>query len=367
MALQQFADYPQAVEGWLVPVGPPLTKEQRAANRKVSYRADDPLSLRMSWVPWVVDAKTTSVGCKTACVDGELRDQLLLVVSQDNSCRYCHGVARALLQIQGYSRERILALESQLTQAELPRSNRVALEYARRLSRSNPRPGAREVQDLLDAGHSELSAREVAVFAAMNVFHNLTATLLGAAPDELEEMPRKWYAPVLTPFVAMILRKRGRPVGPQPFRIEHGDGPHGTVLAALAGLPAANTLGEIVNSMWTSTVLPRRTKAMLFGVVARSLQCARSEREAASLMRSDGLDDEQIGEILTTLNAPVLSDLEKVLVPFARETVRFRVEAMHRRSHEVLGSLEPAHAVEAIGVLGLANAITRLSVLSDVC
>ncbi|MEE8310930.1 MAG: hypothetical protein V3R77_01650, partial [Candidatus Binatia bacterium] len=171
----------------------------------------------------------------------------------------------------------------------------------------------------------------------------------------------------LKPFAARILAKRRRPVGPQPFRTEHGDGPYGAVLATLAGLPAANTLGEIFDSMWTSTVLPRRTKAMLFGVVARSLQCASCEREAVSLMRGNGLDDGQIDEILTTLNAPVLCDLEKRLVPFARETVRYQAEVMHQRSHEVLGSLEPAQAVEAIGVLGLANAITRLSVLSDVC
>ncbi len=49
-------------------------------------------------------------------------------------------------------------------------------------------------------------------------------------------------------------------------------------------------------------------------------------------MRSDGLDDEQIDEILTNLNAPVLSDLEKVLVPFARETVRFPDYAGSSRS-----------------------------------
>jgi len=56
-----------------------------------------------------------------------------------------------------------------------------------------------------------------------------------------------------------------------------------------------------------------------------------------------------------------------MLVPFARETVRYQHADIQRRMREVTAGMRPAEIVELVGVVSLANAVGRLSVLLDVC
>ncbi len=80
-------------------------------------------------------------------IEQDLRDMACMMVSQDNSCRYCFAATRAVLRVTGMSQKRISELESDLVTADIDEHLRGALEFSRRLAHSNPAPGAAERQE----------------------------------------------------------------------------------------------------------------------------------------------------------------------------------------------------------------------------
>ena len=52
-------------------------------------------------------------------LDLHLADLVSLIVSQENSCRFCYAAVRAMLRIQGMSEARIQRIEADLTRADL--------------------------------------------------------------------------------------------------------------------------------------------------------------------------------------------------------------------------------------------------------
>lgn len=69
-------------------------------------------------------------------LDLQLGDLIQLVVSQENSCRYCYAAVRSLLRIQGMSEARIQRIEGNLTRADLSPREMAAIAFARAQSRS---------------------------------------------------------------------------------------------------------------------------------------------------------------------------------------------------------------------------------------
>jgi hypothetical protein len=69
----------------------------------------------------------------------------------------------------------------------------------------------------------------------------------------------------------------------------------------------------------------------------------------------------EVEETLAHLGSGSLDALETVIVPFARETIRYRPVQVQRRARDLSGSLDDAQLVELIGVTALANAVCRLS------
>src|SRR5207249_256482 len=169
-----------------------------------------------------------------------------------------------------------------------------ALDFARRVSRADPRPSRSDRERLAAAGFSAPAVAELTFTAAATVFANRIATLLALPPEPLEKMVDRPLVRLLRPLIARRLRKPPR--GPEPLP-QPNDGPYAPVVAALDGSPAARVLRRAIDDAWASEVLPRRTKTLIFAVVARAL--------------------------------------------------------------------EPAETLEAIGVVALANAVCRLSVLLD--
>ncbi|HKJ24411.1 MAG TPA: carboxymuconolactone decarboxylase family protein, partial [Myxococcota bacterium] len=105
-------------------------------------------------VPWIEEALlafSLDLEARVA-LDAELADLTGLVVSQDNSCRYCFAAMRAFLRILGMPEEKISRLERDLLTADFSPRERAALRFARRLSRSDPLCGADEVRALREAG-----------------------------------------------------------------------------------------------------------------------------------------------------------------------------------------------------------------------
>ena len=67
--------------------------------------------------------------------------------------------------------------------------------------------------------------------------------------------------------------------------------------------------------------------------------------------------------MLTHLGSPELDPIEAAVVPFARETVRYRPEDIQRRARDLRAMLTEEEFLELVGVLALANGTCRLSLV----
>jgi len=138
-----------------MPSGPEVDRHLRSAIRPVVA----PTPLYFHAAPWLVDQLTLlSERLMTRVhLDHRLADLIGVVVSRDNSCRYCFAAQRAILRLLGFSEQQITRLEHDLMLADLSPAVKAALEYARRISRETvwyqtPRlqQRAREVRDRLE-------------------------------------------------------------------------------------------------------------------------------------------------------------------------------------------------------------------------
>ncbi len=320
---------------------------------------------RVAPVPWLVRTFTELATKPYAYAAAELTDLVALVVSQDNSCRYCYGVQRALFKIFGYDDALVARLERDFHVAGLPDTERVALDFARKLSRANPRPGRRDYAELASTGLEGAVIAEVAFAVAASTILNRVATLVALPPETaLESIPKVPLFRLIRPILAWRMRDARR----SPLPLADGDRGFGArVVAALGDAPGATILRRTIDEALRSDVLPRRTKALLFAVIAKALGCVYCEREARALLLAEGLDEGTIDEVLANLGSPRLDRREAILVPFVRETVRYQHADIQRRTREVTAGMRHDEVVELVGVVSLANAVARLSVLLDAC
>jgi len=326
-----------------VPVPPALRAEVRKAVGAVpGWLA------RLAPSPWLVRALCEIIKRPFAHAPREVCELVALVVSQENSCRYCYGVQRAVFKIFGYRDAYLDALERDAQVSELTPAARAALDFARRLTRANPRPGGAEFEALVRA-------------AAIT---NRIGTLLVLPPEPLVSFVGSPVFRFVRPLLAWRMRPRPRAPEPAP---RPDDGPCAAVVAALDGSPAAGVLRRAIDGAWASGVLPRRTKTLMLAVIARALGCAHGEREARRFLAAEGLAPGQLDEILANLGSPQLDAREARLVPFARETVRYQPAAIQRRMRELAHGLTAEEIVEAVGITALANAVCRMSVVIDAC
>jgi AhpD family alkylhydroperoxidase len=96
-------------------------------------------------------------------IDINLAQMLALVVSQDNSCRYCFAAHRILTRFAGMSETQIRRLEQDLLTTELPPPEQQAIAFARRLSRSTPILVQADLEPLTAYGWSDMAIREMAL------------------------------------------------------------------------------------------------------------------------------------------------------------------------------------------------------------
>jgi alkylhydroperoxidase family enzyme len=314
--------------------------------------------------PWLAHAFVRLMTKPMAYVPVPLWDLVALVVTQDNSCRYCYGVQRTMLKVAGYDDAQLARLERDFHLADLSPAERVALEFARKLSRASPRPRHADYETLARSGFAPPVIAEIVFAVAAGSFMNRAATLLALPIDsEIESLADRPGFRLWRPLLAWRLRPRvQRPAPPPP-----SEGVGAALVAALGDSPSATFLRRTIDDAWSSPILPRRTKALLVAVVAKALGCAHCEMEMRAALAVEGLEASAADEILANLGSPVLDRREALLVPFARETVRYQPAEIQRRTREVTRDMAPAETLELVGILGLANALCRLSVLLDVC
>lgn len=318
--------------------------------------------LHFMHVPWVgrclgiLSARLTT----RVHIDHELADLIGLVVSQDNSCRYCFATQRAMMRVLGFSERRIEQLEHGLLLSDLDPAVRAALTYARTISRSNPLPSVDDAIPLREAGFDDDTIREIAFMAAIHTIFNRAATIVALPPQAMEELPDRWWSRLIQPFLRPTVRKFMKRDQKQMLREEDKTGPWSFVVVALDGHPGARELRHVMDELWASPILTRRGKALLFSVVARALECRGSENEATGILREEGMSDEHIARVLDHLDVDGLTPQEQILVPFTRETVWYDTSRLQDRARKVEAALTREEFVESVAVISIANAVCRL-------
>jgi AhpD family alkylhydroperoxidase len=140
-------------------------------------------------------------------LDQAVADLVVLVVSQENSCRFCYAAVRALLWAQGMSWARIQRIEQDLTRADLPPRTMAAVAFARSQSRSGPAAARAAREALLRAGLGIDEMKEIAFTAALTDFNNRAHTIPAIPAYPIESMPDRLYARLLRPVLGLIVKR----------------------------------------------------------------------------------------------------------------------------------------------------------------
>ncbi|HEY2772707.1 MAG TPA: hypothetical protein VGK20_01515 [Candidatus Binatia bacterium] len=349
-------------ESWLEPH--PVPQDLAAAIRQVTGGGMPVWASLLTPVPWVIRTFLRTIDKKLAHMPLPLFDLIALVVAQDNSCRYCYGATRAILKIQGFGDERIEMLERDLQLAKLTPAEDAAIRYARRVSQANPMPGPQDLQDLAAAGFTPPMIAEIVYMAAFAGYGNRVATLFALPPDQIEHLLDKPLMRLMRPLIARKMRGRPQPAVKLPTPNEP---PFAELVATLDGSPTAYFVRADIDDAMASPVLTRRTKLLMCAVVGHALSCDAVTRETRRTLAAEGLSGAEIDEIVTNLGSPRLDEREQLLIPFARETVRYRNIPIQQRTRELGSRLGLDVAIEAVGMAALANSLARLSVLVSPC
>jgi len=310
--------------------------------------------------PWVVRslAGVNQYRSLLVHVDPRLAEWIGLVVSADNSCRFCYAAQSTFLRIQGLSEARIQQLQQDLLSASLGRRESTALEFARRFSRGSPLMQWSDTEPLRAAGWDDAAVREIAFVAASHVYFNRLATLPALPPEPMEKMATRWWFGLAAPLIRRRFRvRRGAPDHLAPA--ETG-GPFAQLVRHLDGLPAARAMRHVLDEAFAASHLSPAAKALVFAVVGRGLGAPLSEAEACSRLEADGWAPAEIESTLAHLGSTRLDLAERGLLPLARESIRYEPARIQRHARDLRESLGVPRFVEFVGLCSLANAVCRL-------
>jgi alkylhydroperoxidase family enzyme len=285
---------------------------------------------------------------------------IALVVSQDNSCRFCYAANRSVLKFIGVPDEVVSGLEQDLLVAADP-DLRDDLAFARSVSRADPVP-ADEYRRLVSAGRARGRMQEIAFVAACHTYYNRLATLPALPLVEVEHMLDSWWMRLLRPVIAWKMQR------PSSTRVDDsgvdmGATPFPYLIDALRPLSIARPLAAVLCEAWESPALDERTRALCFAVIARGLGASVAEREAHALLVRAGMGEDQVRTALANLAAPGMSNAEVAVARFARDTIRYKPAIVQRSARALRGVLEPEQYVDVLGITSLANAVCRLEVV----
>jgi alkylhydroperoxidase family enzyme len=295
-------------------------------------------------------------------LDHDVMDLVTLVVCQENSCRFCYAAVRGMLWAQGMSRARIQRIEQDLARADLPPRALAAMAFGRSQSRSGP-VGARAARAALEqAGIGAEEMREIAFAVALTDFSNRAHTIAAVPTRPMERMPDQLHMRLLRPLLNRLLRRSRYPGRPTPLE-RAPSSPYARLVQAYAGSPIATTVARTLEDMWASPHLTRRCKLLMLAVVARGLACEACAPELGEALQREGVKEATLTQVLTHLDAPELDPVERLLVPFARETIWYEPAPIQRRTRALRERLSGPQLVEAIGVASLANGLCRMGAM----
>ena len=315
---------------------------------------------------WVRMTYLDAVRCPLAALASGDMELAGLVTAQENACRYCYGAARARMKMIGFTDEMVDRIERNVQLVEAEPRERELVQFCRNLARSKPRPSRQAREKLKEVGYSELQTAELAFVVAAAGFCNRTSTLLAVPPEvEMEGFGRqqKGFFNKLSSWLPG--KKQPAKLPPPNHPPPKFDGPYGKLVRTLEGSPAAAVLEAMLNAAFSSEVLPRRSLSLVFAVVAHTLECQICETGAAEILDGEGFSRGDLGEVLDTLASPKLTELEALVIPWARDTVWMPEQParIQSRTRPLLDALGPRVLVEAVGAAALANSCVRLAML----
>ena len=177
---------------------------EREVVRRFGFASN--LAKYLTPVRWLMDAEQIGEARVTPGISVPLRAFISMVVAMDSSCRHCYGAFRSMLKILGYPEGLIRELEESFATNQLTNKEQAALEFARKVSRSAPRPSESDLRELTAAGYSQLEIAEIAYLAGLNAGGNRLATLLAVPPSQLEEIDANWFDKLKRPFTRKEFR-----------------------------------------------------------------------------------------------------------------------------------------------------------------
>jgi alkylhydroperoxidase family enzyme len=258
------------------------------------------------------------------------------------------------------SRARIERMEQDLARGQLSARTMAAIAFGRSQSRSGP-PAAKAAREALErAGVGFEDMREIAFAAGITDFSNRVHTIPAIPARLIERIPEQLHMRLLRPLVGRLIkshRYRGQATAQDPVPLY----PYVRLVNAYAGSPIAAALGRTLDEMWASPNLTRRCKLLMLAVVARGLACDVCALDVAAALEQEGIDAPTLTQVLTHLDAPALDAVERLLVPFARETIWYEPAVVQRRARALRDRLGGEQVFEAIGVAALANGLCRMN------
>ena len=294
-------------------------------------------------------------------LEQHVADLVALVVSQENSCRFCYAAVRVMLWSQGMSLTRIQRLEHDLTR-DLPARTAAALAFARSQSRKGP-AAAREARESgLRAGFTPDELKEIAFVVGITDFSNRATTITAVPVRGFERMPERLHMRLLRPLLGRLLKSRHVRGKPTPLERSPSH-PCAHIVNAYAGSPVAVALERTLQEMWDSPHVTRRCKLLMFAVIARGLGCELCSPSFHRALTAEGLSPETVAQVLMHLDAPELDDVERLLVGFARETIWYEPAPLQRRARALRERLSNVQVLEAIGVAAMANGLCRMGAM----
>ncbi|HEX7926402.1 MAG TPA: hypothetical protein VF678_02355, partial [bacterium] len=347
---------------WSDPILPQVADAAWEAEVKRAMGNVPDFMLRVTPSPWMRRFVMNTHSYRYMHLSPRHADICFLVTSQENACRYCYGAARAMMRLLGYSDAFTTQIEREAQLAELDERERAFIQFSRNLARSNPRPGRMAREQLMALGYSKEVVTEMAFMIALNCMGNRITTLMACRPEfALERFSTSWLARLLRPIIKRQMRRM------PPEYTSNGAGGARTlfpVAALLDSVPkAAALLQDTLDDAFASTVIPRSTKALMFGVVARALECEFCESNVSRMLESAGFTAAEVDSALSTLSSPRLDANGQALISWVRDTVRYQPSEVQRRTRTLLAQVGPEQALEAIGVAALANGVVRLAML----
>jgi alkylhydroperoxidase family enzyme len=322
-----------------------------------------PEAAGLQHAPWVIEAFTAIMECRRVETDRDVADLVPFRIATLNACRFCYGAWRTVLSVSGFPEARIREVEAMADPASLSRRQRSALAFASDFGLPTPWTGSPLDRRLVEEGFRPAEAAEVGLHAAKGVFLTRLMTLAGAQPYLLEKLGR-WWARPLRPFARALLAWTDRAASPSPSGRAPDSGPLGALASRIDGLRAAAVIRDIGDAAIAPGPIPTRARWLVILVIARTLGARSVEDAAAARLHAEGLDTSTVEGVLANLGGSGLDDLERRLVPLARDTASCRGEVVHPRVAALAADLEPAALVDLLGLAATTNALCRLERLA---